>query len=466
MAARALLGIDDIHIMFIIPVVVAATRFSFLAGLAAAFVGTAASAFFLYAPIYSFLVLSAQDVIALTIFIVVSAITSHLATQARAHWASAQRSYSELERLYGFSRRLAVARAPEEIFAAIQEHVSALVGSSVRVVTADSMELDRGSMATTLARNADDRPSEWMQNGDLLQRSRLVRDVEKNRNWLVRSFSGKAGKPYVLLVDLEPARLADLPLLQHEVDALLDDAIATLERLDVATALTEAGTRQQSEALRDAIIGSVSHSLRTPLASILGSASILVAAQPIAEDQRLADLAGIIVNEAERLNGDIQKMLDAAALTSSGVKPVPAWMEATDLVNAALESKRRELAHHVIVTDYAKDLPLVRADATMIREALGLILDNAARYSQQGTTIRIAARSEAGAVTISIEDEGVGLEAQEHSRAFEKFYRGVRVRDTTRGSGLGLWIANAFVGACGGQLAIKQRDNVRGTRLL
>jgi two-component system sensor histidine kinase KdpD len=160
-------------------------------------------------------------------------------------------------------------------------------------------------------------------------------------------------------------------------------------------------------------------------------------------------------------------MLDAAALSASGVKPVLTWMEATDLINAAVESKRSELAHHrVAISDYPKELPLVRADAIMIREALGLILDNAARYSAEGSTIRIEVRSDADAVTICVDDEGVGLEAQEHARAFEKFYRGIRVRDTTRGSGLGLWIANAFVSACGGQLAIRQRDGSRGTRLL
>jgi two-component system, OmpR family, sensor histidine kinase KdpD len=467
LAASFAFGLTDVHILYLIPVVIAATRYSLLAALSAAFAGTAAAAFFLYAPIYSFLVFSSQEVVALTVFIIVAIITSHLSAEARAHSAEARRSYRELERLYAFSRKLATARAPEEIHAAIQEHVSALVGSRVRVLTKEAAELELGGKLLSV-RPGESGGSASRQNaaGSDTGRSELFPDPATGSSWLVRPLSQSAGQPSMLLVELAPDAMADRPTLRQSVDALLDDAIATLERLDVDRAIREANAHQQSEALRDAVIGSASHSLRTPLASILGSASILTAAPPVVADKRLAELAGIIVNEAERLNGDIQKMLDAAMLSASGVKPDAAWVEPTDLINAALEVKRGELARHVLETDYPDDLPLVRADATMIREALVLILDNAARYSQTGTTIRVAARAESDRVTISVEDEGDGLDASEHASVFQKFYRGIKVRDTTRGSGLGLWIANAFVTACGGQLTIQPRAGRSGTQLL
>jgi two-component system, OmpR family, sensor histidine kinase KdpD len=257
----------------------------------------------------------------------------------------------------------------------------------------------------------------------------------------------------------------DLLTARRRIDALLEDAIASLGRLDLASTVADAELRRQSAALREAVIGSVSHGLRTPLAAILGSASILAASRVIADDSRLAALAGIVVNEAERLNGDIQKMLDAASLSAAGVKPEIGWIEPSDLVNAAVDARRRELVRHHLTVDLAEDLPFVAADPVLAREAVGLVLDNAARYSEAGTTVRVTAWRDGERVTIAIEDEGVGIDEAERPQIFDKFYRGRGVRDTTRGSGLGLWIAHAFVEACKGHIAITGRRDRPGTRV-
>ncbi len=269
----------------------------------------------------------------------------------------------------------------------------------------------------------------------------------------------------MLVVDLGLPSEHDLPAIRQQVDKLLEDAISTLERLDMATALTEAQIRRQSEALREAIVGSVSHGLRTPLASILGSASILADAPAIKGEPRLGALAGIIVAEADRLNGDIQKLLDAATVSSAGVKPHLTWLDPADLVNAAIEHERRDLSEHRVSVNLPPGLPLVEADPLLIVQALSLVLDNAARYSPSGSAIGITVVSRNQEVVISVTDEGIGLGDEERALVFEKFYRGRGVRDTTRGSGLGLWIANAFVTACRGRLGITVRQDHAGTSL-
>ncbi|MEZ5816777.1 MAG: DUF4118 domain-containing protein [Hyphomicrobiaceae bacterium] len=464
LVVQGALGVKTVHILFLIPVIVAATRLGLIAALAAAFGGTAASAYFFYPPLYSLRVLSPDDAVALAMFIVVAAITSHLSATARNNAGIAARNYRQLEMLYAFSRKLAASPGPEEILAAVKEHASALVGRPVSVVTFEA-EGHRADTAGDLASLPEGVGKAVMRlaEGEKLDGGMLVTEPSDARKWLLRPFSRNTHRPGVLVVELDPGTVPDLDQLRASVDILLEEAAATLERLDLATTVADAELRRRSESLREAIIGSASHALRTPLASILGSASVLAQTPAVSGDERLRTLTQIIVGEAERLNLDIQKMLDAAALSGAQLKPDLAWIDPADLVNAALQSHRRELADHEIVLDCPPDLPLVRADAALASAALGLVLDNAARYSDPGGVIQITTRSDRGLVRFAVVDEGPGLTADEAPRIFEKFYRGSRARASTRGTGLGLWIANAFLAASKGRIAAAPRTDRQGT---
>jgi two-component system sensor histidine kinase KdpD len=460
-AVHAALSMRDVGIFYLLPVVIAAHRCGMASALAAAVAGTAASAYFFYKPIFSLHVVSPQDVVALTIFVAVAAITSHLSVTARTSAAEAARHARELRLLYAFSRKLGAAGEPADIYAAIQEHASAIVGGKVSVVLTGGAGEGVGApdplpepvrAALQQARTPDADPT-----------GTLISGEAGAMHWLLRPLPAQLQPAGFLLVEIPAAAGQELDSARRGIDALLDDAMASLERLDLASTVAEAELRRQQQSLREAVIGSASHGLRTPLAAILGSASILAASSRVAEDARLKGLVGIIVAEAERLNGDIQKMLDAASLSADGVRPEITWIEASDLVNAAVEGKQRELERHRVVRVVGEDLPFVSADPALVREALGLLLDNAARYSEPGTTVRVGARQDGDMIEISVEDEGVGLQEADRQRLFEKFYRGAQVRDTTRGSGLGLWIADAFVGACKGKIAIAPGDGGKGT---
>lgn len=462
---QSALAVRSPHILFLIPVIIAATRLGVVAALAAAFVAVAATAFFFYPPIYDIRVFSPDDAIALAMFVAVAMITSHLSAVSRRHASMAARNYRQLELLYAFSRNLAATRSAEEIVAAIQAHASALVGREVAVVTFEAGEV--WSLASKdLARLAPPVREGILRlaHGEEPEGGRLASDASGTRHWLLRSFSRNAKSFGVLVVELDRDTISGLDEVRTGVDLLLQEAAATLDRLDLANTVSEAELRQRSEALREAIIGSTSHGLRTPLASILGSASVIADAPAIADDVRLRSLAQIIVTEAERLNGDIQKMLDAATL-SSGLRPDLAWHEPADLINAATRARHREMAGHQVVIDCPHDLPLVRADGALTSSALGLILDNAARYSGSGSEIRMTACAHAGTVEIAIEDEGSGLAPDELPHIFEKFYRGSHARASTLGTGLGLWIADAFVGASHGRISAARREGRRGTRI-
>ena len=237
----------------------------------------------------------------------------------------------------------------------------------------------------------------------------MVHDGEGHL-WLVRPVSAKAGDFGVLAIDLgQPAGGGAADAVRARVDAVLDDAATTLEHLDLDQAISEARVRSETEALRDALIGSVSHQLRTPLVTILGAATLISEAPGNSGDPRLASLADILRVEVDRLNNDVQDLLNAALISSEGIRLDSEWAEPADIVNTAVDRRQRLLAGHRLVLDVPSELPLVYVDPILLEQALGQIIDNAVKYSQQGSVITVAVRAGSASVVLSVKDDGIGL---------------------------------------------------------
>jgi two-component system sensor histidine kinase KdpD len=154
-------------------------------------------------------------------------------------------------------------------------------------------------------------------------------------------------------------------------------------------------------------------------------------------------------------------LLDATRISAKGVRPQLAWSDPTDIVNAALKQKERRLATHRLVLDIARDAPLIRVDTVLIEQALGQLLENAAKYSPPGTEIRICSYAVEQSVVLSVTDQGTGLTAGEKEQVGRQPFRGV----TSGGSGLGLWIASTFVAANGGSLHAESLGAGLGTTM-
>lgn len=319
---------------YLIPVLIAAIRLGMVPALVVACGGVGASAFFFYPPIYDFRVHNPEQLLDLPLFIIVAMVTSQLAARAQANARLAQDREAEMRALYAFSRRLAVATDAAEISAAIQDHLSSITGRRVAYFEA-------GAEPPGSRRHAQGVPAAVERAGrEISQRvvepSGVWIDDERTwTRWLVCPVSQKNAAFGSVAIHVGRISRQGGTALQQRIDAALRDAAATLERLDVARAIGEAKLRAEAETLRAALIGSVSHGLRTPLASIMGSASILVAAPALAREPRLASLAGIVRDEAERLNGEIQRLLEASRISSAGVRPHLAWADVADIVNAA-----------------------------------------------------------------------------------------------------------------------------------
>src|SRR5262249_28838099 len=173
---------------------------------------------------------------------------------------------------------------------------------------------------------------------------------------------------------------------------------------------------------REGAVVWVSDGLRTPLASILGAATVLTQSSAIAKDERLKSLASVVHDEAERLNNDIQNLLDATRISRGQVKARMEWIEPQDIINSALERRRRRLSSHTITVAMDANLPLIYVDPMLVEQAFVQVVDNAAKYSPIGSTINVAAERNGHDVTFAVKDSGAGLTNEELSHLGERFF--------------------------------------------
>jgi two-component system sensor histidine kinase KdpD len=444
--------------VYLLPVLLAGWHLGLIPALVAAVAGVLWSGYFFFSPYYSFYLARPNEIVNLLLFMVVAVVTSHLANSMKGQKELAQRREKEVSDLYAFSRRLAASSSAADIYLAIEEHLASLVQRKVVLFGAAS---DRDAKA---------------EHGALSQRVRdAIAEVQAGRTlativddgagdiWLVRRVSQKNADFGVIAIDLGSVPSDAIEEVRKRVDDVLSDAAATLERLDVARALNDAKMRSETELLREALIGSVSHELRTPLASILGAATVLSKSPAVAKDERLTSLAGVVRDEAERLNSEIQNLLDATRISREQIRPRQEWIEPQDIVNTALERRRRRLSGHQVSLDMDSNLPFIYVDPVLVEQAFGQIVDNAAKYSPPGSPITVAAKRNGRDLVLSVHDQGAGLTAQESAQLGERFFRGARHASTTSGSGLGLWIAKAFVSANGGKIEAASAGADRGT---
>jgi len=254
----------------------------------------------------------------------------------------------------------------------------------------------------------------------------------------------------------------------HNPDQLIDLVLFIIVavitgRLSLSVRVARA--REQAERLRDALIGSVSHELRTPLASIVGSASILARLPVVEGDRHLSSLVQVVCKEADRLDGDIQNLLDATRISSEGIRPRREWVDPEDIVNGALGRKKGLLSGRTVALAIDDDLPLVHVDSALLENALSQLIGNALKYSPPGTPISVSASRADETIQIKVVDQGDGLVAGESKRIFERFYRSPRHASTVPGSGLGLWIAQALIEVCGGRVSALSVGPGHGTTM-
>ena len=211
----------------------------------------------------------------------------------------------------------------------------------------------------------------------------------------------------------------------------------------------------------------MSHDLRTPLSTVLGAATTLLEYGKSMDRKVQIDLLSSIREEAERLNRYVGNLLDMTRLEGGGPNLRADWVDVRDVLGAAADRVSRRLEQRQVSRDFPAMLTMVRADPTLLEQALVNILENAIAYSPTDSLIELAAYEDRNNVVISIEDEGRGIPTAELERVFEKFRRMEEATDRGKGAGLGLAISKGFVEAMGGRIAAASPiHDGKGTRIL
>jgi two-component system sensor histidine kinase KdpD len=449
---RYIQELPPVALTFLIPIVVAAIIWGTLSAAVTAIGGAASLTSFFYSPFYANSADSRSRVLGVVVFLIVSLVLGYLAARTRRDAARALKRENEIRDLYTFSQRISSAHSPTGIFEAMQQHLGTLVGR--KVLLFDSL----GTLEAKSERLGDEEIPKAvtaavskMQAAGTAGSKHIVVDDDRGSAWLVRPVSTNTADFGVIAVDLG-RRSEVFDDLRARVVALIGDAGQSLERLGLARTISEARTRAETEQFREALIGSVSHELRTPLSSILGASTVLALAPEVTGNTRLKKLAALIHQESERLNVEIQNILDASRISSNGLQAKLEWAEPSDFVNAALQRCRNRLASRTVEVTLPEELVLLRIDSVLMERALGQILDNAAKYSPPESAIAVRGQSEAGQFAISVTDQGAGLDADDRVLLGQKFFRGNRHSQVTSGLGLGFWIASAFVAANNGTI--------------
>ncbi|MGB6448495.1 MAG: ATP-binding protein, partial [Xanthobacteraceae bacterium] len=256
------------------------------------------------------------------------------------------------------------------------------------------------------------------------------------------------------------------PLLAPEqrrlLDALMDQGALAIERVQLVENMERVERAAETERLRSALLTSISHDLKTPLASVLGSAGTMRDLSDRLSDSEKADLLATIIDESERLNRFIANLLDMTKLESGAVMPKLAPHDLSEIIGSTLRRTVKILRHHSVQLDLATDMPMVSLDAVLFEQVLFNLLDNAAKYAAPGTTIFIRTWRDRTTVCLQILDEGQGIPQSDLEHIFDKFYRVQKTDQVRPGTGLGLAISRGFVEAMSGTIVAGNRTDRRG----
>jgi K+-sensing histidine kinase KdpD len=449
-----------VPVTYLIPVTVAATQWGIWPAALASIASMAVADFFFFPPIYSFQIENPEEVIDLLLFLVVSLVSSNLASRLKRETDALRRREREMQKLYELSQRLAACFTIGDLVSAIQDYLAANLGPQAAffVATPDSHFEPPESKAPKAV--LDSVASMAAVAG---APGRTIVDATNQEVWLLRAVSTETTVHGVIAINIGNGTSEAIKSKTAGVEAIVEEVALTLQRIDIGKAMEDARLHLQAQLLRDAFHGTLSHELCSPLAAIQGSASVLATVPSVDKDAQARSLVEAISEEVAQLDGYIQNLLQATRVTAGGLKPRLEWTDPRDIIDAALKRTARRLAAHKVLSVLDEDLPLINVDSGLIEEACAQLLQNAAKYSHSGSTISVKVQADPGWVILSITDQGVGVTADEQQELGRRSFRSERHQANVPGSGLGFWIASTFVKANGGTITVSSRGPGMGT---
>jgi two-component system sensor histidine kinase KdpD len=459
--------IPNMSVVFLLAVLLIAVGFGAWPAIYASVLSFFAFNFFFIAPLYTFTVAEPYELLALVTFLIVAVVTSALAGRARAQANISAMRVRATRRLYEFTRRLSGLAALDAVAEGAASEIHTSLGRAVVVMLARGDDLDLvaawppedalDAAATTAAR--------WAYSH-------------------VESAGADTGTLPIVPWFFVPLRIGDKTLgvvgvakekgaapLDSEARALLDtlaeQTAAALDRALLARETVSARSAAEAERVRNTLLASISHDFRTPLSSILGSATSLIEYGDKLDDAAKRDLLAGIKTEAEGLDEMVRNLLAITRIDSGALEIRLDWIDLSEIVERVVSAARRRGAAQTLAVELPRDLPLVRADATLAERAISNVVMNAVAHTPPGTRVAITADVATDRVGLHVADDGPGIAADALPHVFDKFMKArsdASRADGGQGTGLGLAIAKGIMDAHGGSITAESPVNGRGVR--
>jgi two-component system, OmpR family, sensor histidine kinase KdpD len=407
--------------------------------------------FFFVPPFFSFAVSDTQYLVTFAVMLVVALVISGLTVRIRAQADLARHRERRTAALYAMSRELASTREVDDLLDIAIRHIVDVFPAEVAVLLPEETGrlTPRPVPAATLRTDAAEQAvAEWVYAHREL--AGLGTSTLPGAAALYVPLIGSRGAAGVLGVKPSEPHAFDSPEQLHLLETFANQTALAIERATLADEAQASQVRMETERLRNSLLSSVSHDLRTPLATITGAATTMLESGSRLDQRTQKELLESVRDEAERLNRLVQNLLEMTRLESGAIELHRDWHPLEEVIGAALGRLAKNLGSRRVTVSIPPDLPLVKIDDVLIEQVFVNLLDNAVKYTPPDSAIRIIVTATDQSVTAEVADHGPGLPKGQEARVFEKFFRAAP--DGRGGAGLGLAICRGVVLAHGGRI--------------
>jgi two-component system, OmpR family, sensor histidine kinase KdpD len=457
MLMNPLFELVNVAMVYLLAVVLIAARYGRGPAVATSVLAVAAFDFFFVPPQLTFAVTDIQYLFTFVIMLVVALIISDLTSRVRLQANVAGHRERRTALLYAMTRELAATRGQEPMAGVAVRHVGEVFDSQVVVLLPDSTGKISYPKTASLGgslHGADLAIAQWVQ--DHGEPAGLGTDTLPSGEALYLPLPGPQSVLGVLAVLPANPRRVLLPEQFHLLETFAAQIALALERAQLAERAQRASIEAETEGLRNALLASISHDLRTPLAVIAGASSSLLEKGKVLTEQAREELARSIYEQSRQMGDLVANVLQMTRLEGGAIAPERDWHALGEIAGTVLGRLRERLAAHPVRIWLPDKLPLVRVDAILIEQALSNLFENAAKYTPPGTAITLSAEIHDTEIVVSVEDAGPGLPDGDPEQLFAKFYRG-SPESAVGGVGLGLAICRAIVRLHGGRIWAERR---------
>jgi two-component system sensor histidine kinase KdpD len=449
-------SLTDIVMVYLLGATIAGLRLGRGPAAMVAVVNTLAFDFLFVPPLYSLAVSNFKYLVTFGVMIAVALIIASLVANVQAQTRVAGARERRTSLLYGMSRELVATRGVDALARIAIKHVAETFASRAVVLLPDGqgqLAHPRGPPAQGSLAGADLSIAQWVLDHDTPAGFGTDALPGAPAQYLPLRGSGKVLG--VLAVEPSHRRRLLLPEQRHLLETFAGQIALGLERAALAEEAERARVAADTESLRNTLLASISHDLRTPLAVIAGASSALNDPSTAFEEQSRRLLASSIEKKATEMTRIISNVLDLMRLEGGNVVLNRDWQTVDDLVGSALDRLKLQLAHHPVEVDLPPELPPVYVDGALMLQVFTNLLENGTKHTPPGTRLTVTAAAAGAFVRVVVEDTGQGLPG-EPELLFEKFQRG-RDEGNTAGAGLGLAICRAIVNLHGGRIQAARR---------